>query len=191
MYSLRKNEIELLKTFNKVFNTMNVMFKSNSKGGFFSNLFSSKADKNTRLLQSAQNFNNAYGNRYKSSQFFFEYIYSNIFFILLSYEDNAIFMMKIKNINKFPKEEDGNFIIKLEYKNHSNNSTIQVLDNLLFVHNFSTDTTIIYDIALKAKEKSIGYSKNILKIFHGESFFKLDIVGGKLEKKRTQKVNKN
>ena len=187
MYSLRKNEIELLKTFNKVFNTMNVMFKSNSKGGFFSNLFSSKADKNTRLLQLAQNFNNAYGNRYKSSQFFFEYIYSNIFFILLSYEDNAIFMMKIKNINKFPKEEDGNFIIKLEYKNHSNNSTIQVLDNLLFVHNFSTDTTIIYDIALKAKEKSIGYSKNILKIFHGESFFKLDIIGGNLEETRKKK----
>ena len=188
MYSLRKNEIELLKTFNKVFNTMSAMFKS--KGGFFSNLFSSKTDKNTRLLQLAQNFNNAYGNKYKSSQFFLEYIYSNIFFILLSYEDNAIFMMKIKNINKFPKEEEGNFVIKLEYKNHSNNSTIQVLDNLLFVHNFSTDTTIIYDIALKAKEKSICYSKNVLKNFHGESFFKLDIVGGNFEETCKKKDEK-
>ena len=179
MYSLRKNEVELIKTFNKVFNTMNVMFKS--KGGFFSNLFSSKTDRNTKIMQLMQNYNNAYGNIYKSSQFFLEFIYSNIFFILLSYEDNAIFMIKIKNINKFPKDEDGNIIIKLEYKNHSNNSTIQVLDNLMFVHNFSTDTTIIYDIALKAKEKIICYTKNILKNFHTESFFKLNIIGGNLE----------
>ena len=190
MYSLRKNEIELIKTFNKVFNTMNVMFKSSSKGGFFSNLFSSKAEKNTKLMQLTQNFTNAYGNRYKSSQFFFEYIYSNIFFILLSYEDNAIFMMKIKSINKFPKDEEGNIIIKIEYKNHSNNSTIQVLDNLVFVHNFSTDTTIIYDIALKAKEKRISYSKNILKNFHGESFFKLNIIGGNIEETRKKKDEK-
>ena len=69
MYSLRKNEVELIKTFNKVFNTVSTMFKSNSKG-FFSSLFSSKVDKNARQLQLMQNFNNAYGNLYKSSQFF-------------------------------------------------------------------------------------------------------------------------
>ena len=79
MYSLRKNEVELLKNFNKVFNTVNSMFKSNSKG-FFANLFSSKTDKNTRQMQLMQNFNNVYGNIYKSSQFFLEYIYTNIFF---------------------------------------------------------------------------------------------------------------
>ena len=180
MYSLRKNEVELIKTFNKVFNTVSVMFKSNSKG-FFSNLFSSKIDKKARQMQLMQNFNNAYGNLYKSSQFFLEYIYSYIFFILLSYEDNAIFLMRIKNINKFPKEEDGNFVIKLKYKNHSNNSTIQFMDNLLFVHNFTTDTTIIYDLALKAKEKIVCLSKNILKNFHHESFFKLTIIGGNIE----------
>lgn len=44
MYSLRKNEIELIKTFNEVFNTRSVMFKSSSKGSFFSNLFSSRAE---------------------------------------------------------------------------------------------------------------------------------------------------
>ena len=179
MYSLRKNEVELLKNFSKVFNTVNTMFKSNK--GFFANLFSSKIDKNTRQMQLMQNFNNVYGNIYKSSQFFLEYIYTNLFFILLSYDDNAIFMMKIKNINKFPKEEDGNRIIKLPYRNHSNNSTIQFMDNLLFVHNFSTDTTIIFDIALKAKEKIICLSKNILRNFHTESFFKLSIVGGNIE----------
>ena len=180
MYSLRKNEVELIKTFNKVFNTVSTMFKSNSKG-FFSSLFSSKVDKNARQLQLMQNFNNAYGNMYKSSQFFFEYIYSYIFFILLSYEDNAIFLMRIKNINKFPKEDEENFVIKLRYKNHSNNSTIQFMDNLLFVHNFTTDTTIIYDLALKSKEKIVCYSKNILKNFHHESFFKLTIIGGNIE----------
>ena len=187
MYSLRKNEIELLKNFNKVFNTKNSLFKSK---GFFSNLFSSKIDKKTRQIEIIKNFNNAYGNIYKSSQFFLEFIYSNIFFILLSYDDNAIFMMKIKNINKFPKEEDGNRIIKLEYKNHSNNSTIQFMDNLLFVHNFSTDTTIIYDIALRAKEKIICYSKNILRCFHSESFFKLNIIGGNIEETGKSKNEK-
>ena len=187
MYSLRKNEIELLKNFNKVFNTKNSLFKSK---GFFSNLFSSKIDKKTRQIEIIKNFNNAYGNIYKSSQFFLEFIYSNIFFILLSYDDNAIFMMKIKNINKFPKEEDGNRIIKLEYKNHNNNSTIQFMDNLLFVHNFSTDTTIIYDIALRAKEKIICYSKNILRCFHSESFFKLNIIGGNIEETGKSKNEK-
>ena len=180
MYSLRKNEVELLKNFNKVFNTVNTMFKSNSKG-FFANLFSSKIDKNTRQMQLMQNFNNVYGNIYKNSQFFLEYIYTNIFFILLSYDDNAIFLMKIKNINKFPKEEDGNRVYKLSYRNHSNNSTIQFMDNLLFVHNFTTDVTIIFDIALRAKEKIICLTKNILRNFHTESFFKLTVVGGNLE----------
>ena len=180
MYSLRKKEVELLKTFNKVFNTINFMFKSNNKG-FFSNLFSSKADKKNRMNQIMQNYQNVYGNIYKKSQFFLEFIYSNIFFVLLSFEDNAIFLMKIKNINKFPKDEEGNLIIKLDYRNHSNNSTIQFMDNLLFVHNFSTDTTVIYDIALKAKEKIICLSKNILKNFHSENFFKLNIIGGNIE----------
>ena len=183
MYSLRKNEVELIKTFNKVFNTVSTMFKSNSKG-FFSSLFSSKVDKNARQLQLMQNFNNAYGNMYKSSQFFFEYIYSYIFFILLSYEDNAIFLMRIKNINKFPKEDEENFVIKLRYKNHSNNSTIQFMDNLLFVHNFSTDNTIIYDIQLKAKVKIVCSAKNILKYFHDNSFIKLKIIGGNIEEIR-------
>ena len=180
MYSLRKKEVELLKNFNKVFNTVDTMFKSNTKG-FFANLFSSKTDKNTRQMQLMQNFNNVYGNIYKNSQFFLEYLYSNIYFILLSYDDNAIFMMKIKNINKFPKEEDGNRVYKLHYRNHSNNSTIQFMDNLLFVHNFTTDTTIIFDLALRAKEKVICLSKNILRNFHTESFFKLKIIGGNIE----------
>mgnify|MGYP002624472679 CR=1 FL=1 len=187
MYSLRKNEVELIKSFNKVFNTINFMFKSTSKG-FFSNLFVNKMDKQAKQIQIVQNYNNAYYNFYKNSQFFLEFIYSNIFFILLSYEDNAIFMMKIKNINKFPKEEEGNRVIRLEYKNHSNNSTIQFMDNLLFVHNFTNDTTVIYDIALKAKEKIICLSRNILKDFHSENFFKLNIIGGNIEE--TCKIKK-
>ena len=50
MYSLRKNEVELIKTFNKVFNTLNVMFKSNNKG-FFSNLFTSKTERKNRQIE--------------------------------------------------------------------------------------------------------------------------------------------
>ena len=156
MYSLRKNEVELIKNFNQVFNTRSVMFKSSIKSSFFSNLFSSKTEYlKTQRINLLNAYNNSYGNMYKISQFFLEYIYSNLYFILLSYEDNAIFMMKIININKFPKEEEGNKIIKLDYRSHNNNSTIQFLDNLLFVHNFSTDNTIIYDIQLKAKVKYV------------------------------------
>jgi hypothetical protein len=182
MYSLRKNEVELLKTFNEVFNTRSVMFKSSSKGSFFSNLFSSKSEYlKTQKIELMNSYNNSYGNIYKTSQFFLEYLYSNIYFILLSYEDNAIFMMKIKNINKFPKEEEGNKIIKLDYRTHSNNSTIQFLDNLLFVHNFSTDNTIIFDIELKAKGKIVCSANNILKNFHQNTFYKLKIIGGVIE----------
>ena len=179
MYSLRKNEVELIKNFNQVFNTRSVMFKSSK--GFFSNLFSSKTENlKTQQIQIMNNYNNTYGNIYKYSQFFLEYIYSNLYFILLSYEDNAIFMMKIKNINKFPKEEEGNKIIKLDYRTHNKNSTIQFLDNLLFVHNFSTDKTIIFDVELKAKEKLVCSSDNILKNFHNETFYKLMILGGNI-----------
>ena len=182
MYSLRKNEIELIKTFNEVFNTRSVMFKSSSKGSFFSNLFASKSEYlKMQKIELMNAYNNSYGNIYKTSQFFLEYIYSNIYFILLSYEDNAIFMMKIKNINKFPKEEEGNKIIKLSYRTHSNNSTIQFLDNLLFVHNFTTDNTIIYDIELKAKVKIVCSANNILKNFHQNTFYKLKIIGGNIE----------
>ena len=186
MYSLRKNEIELIKSFNEVFNTRNVMFKS--RAHFFSHLFSSKSDIKTKKIEIMNNYTNKYGNIYKTSQFFLEFIYSNLFFILLSYEDNAIFMMKIKNINKFPKEEEGNKVIKLEYRNHNNNSTIQFLDNLLFVHNFSTDNTIIFDIELKHKVKVVCSAKNILKNFHNETFYKLRILGGNIEE--ISKINK-
>ena len=62
------------------------------------------------MNQIMQNYQNVYGNIYKKSQFFLEFIYSNIFFVLLSFEDNAIFLMKIKNINKFPKDEEGNIV---------------------------------------------------------------------------------
>ena len=186
MYSLRKNEIELIKSFNEVFNTRSVMFKSRTH--FFSNLFSSKSDLKTKKIEIMNNYTNKYGNIYKTSQFFLEFIYSNLYFILLSYEDNAIFMMKIKNINKFPKEEEGNKVIKLEYRTHNNNSTIQFLDNLLFVHNFSTDNTIIFDIELKDKAKIVCSAKNILKNFHNESFYKLRILGGNIEE--ICKINK-
>ena len=186
MYSLRKNEIELIKSFNEVFNTRNVMFKS--RAHFFSHLFSSKSDIKTKKIEIMNNYTNKYGNIYKTSQFFLEFIYSNLFFILLSYEDNAIFMMKIKNINKFPKEEEGNKVIKLEYRTHNNNSTIQFLDNLLFVHNFSTDNTIIFDIELKHKVKVVCSAKNILKNFHNETFYKLRILGGNIEE--ISKINK-
>ena len=186
MYSLRKNEIELIKSFNEVFNTKNVMFRS--RVHFFSNLFSSKADLKTKKIEIMNNYTNKYGNIYKTSQFFLEFIYSNLYFILLSYEDNAIFMMKIKNINKFPKEEEGNKVIKLEYRTHNNNSTIQFLDNLLFAHNFTTNNTIIFDIALKVKGKVVCSAKNILKNFHNESCYKLRILGGNIEE--IFKINK-
>ena len=180
IYSLRKNEVELIKSFSKVFYTRRESFRPSIKRGF-SNIFNSKSkllnDQKVEIL----NFYNKVDNLYKNSQYFLEYIYCNLYLILLSYEDSAIFMMKIKNINKFPKDEEENKIIKLNYLDHNYNSTIQVLDNLLFAHNFSNFTTIIYDIQLKAQNKIVCYAKNILNTFKKDSMYSLRILGGNIE----------
>ena len=192
MYSLRKREVELIKNFNEVFNTRSVMFKSSSKGSFFSNLFSSKTEYlKTQRVQLMNNYNNVYSNIYKTSQCFLEYIYTNLYFILLSYEDNAIFLMKIKNINKFPKEEEGNQILKIEYRSHSNNSTLQFMDNLIFAHNFTTNRTIIFDLELKSKTKIVCFDENILNSFQDKIFHQIKVVGGNFEKLCKIKNEKN
>lgn len=192
MYSLRKHEIELIKNFNEVFNTRSVMFKSSSKGSFFSNLFSSKAEYlKTQKVQLMNNYNNVYSNIYKTSQFFLEYIYTNLYFILLSYEDNAIFLFKIKNINKFPKEEEGNQILKLEYRTHNNNSTLQFLDNLIFAHNFTINKTIIFDLELKSKKKIVCSDDYSLNTFNDKYFYQIKVIGGNFEKLCKIKKEKN
>ena len=188
LYSLRKNEIEIIKSFSDVFETKSNMFKQTSKG-FFSSFFSKNDSLKTQQITIINNYNNTYGNIYKTSQIFLEFIYSHLYLIFLSFEDNTIFMMKIKNITKFPKAEDGNKIIKINYKEHSNNSTIQFLDNLMLVHNFNTDNTIIIDIKLKTNNKIVCETKNILKIYHDDSFYKLKILGGNIEEIRKPNTN--
>ena len=88
--------------------------------------------------------------------------------------------MKIKNKIKFPKEEEGNKIIKLEYRTHDKNSTVQFLNNFLFVHNFTNENTLILDFELKAKEKLVCSTKNILSIFLNKTFYKLMILDGNI-----------
>jgi hypothetical protein len=181
LYSLRKNEVELIKSFRQVFQTKSNIFK-NPRGSFFSSFFSAK--NNTLQKQKTQiinEYNDTYNLMYKKSQIFLEFIYSQLYFIILSYEDDAILLMKIGNINKFPKEEEENKTIKLEYKTHSNNSTIQFLDNLLFVHNFTTNDTIIFDIKLQSKQKIICQSQNVLNNFKKKDFLSMKIIGGNIE----------
>ena len=188
LYSLRKKEVELIKSFRDVFETKSNIFKQTGKG-FFSNLFSKNDNLKTQQITIINNYNNKYGNIYKTSQIFLEFIYSHLYLILLSFEDNAIFMMKIKSITKFPKVEDTNKIIKINYKTHNNNSTIQFLDNLMLVHNFTTDNTIIIDIKIKTNDKIVCETKDILKIFHNDSFYKLKILGGNIEEICKSNIN--
>ena len=177
MYSLRKNEIELIKTFTKLFYNRRESFRPSIKRTFFLSKSKFLREQQTEILNNHNNTDNIY----KTSQYFLEYIYSSLYFILLSYEDNGIFIMKIKNINTFPKHDEENQIIKLKYEEHNYNSTIQVLDNLLLIHNFSNYITIIYDIQLQAYNRLVCYVNNVLQTFQKDSILNLRILGGNIE----------
>ena len=89
--------------------------------------------------------------KYTQSQFYLETIYNDLYFICLSYEDNMIYIFEIESLDSFKLK------VKVDYDNHENFSCLQVIDNLILVHNFKLNSIIVIDIQSK---KIIIYIKN-------------------------------
>ena len=80
---------------------------------------------------------------YTETQFYLETIYNELFLICLCYESNTIYLHKLENLNNLE------IFKKIEYKDHSHFSGLQVIDNLIILHNFLTRIIIVIDIKSK------------------------------------------
>ena len=81
--------------------------------------------------------------KYTETQFYLETIYNSLYLICLCYEDNKIYIHKLDNLNTIRN----NF--KLDYTQHAHCSALQVIDNLIIVHNFLTRLIVVIDIKSK------------------------------------------
>ena len=119
---------------------VNVMRKSLGFSGGFRNVEDEHKknikDKNDNL------------DKYTQTHFYLETIYNELYLICLCYEEDNIYLHKLENLNNLD-----NFI-KIEYKEHSHFSALQVIDNLIIVHNFLTKLIKVIDI--KSEIQIIG-----------------------------------
>ena len=82
--------------------------------------------------------------RYTESQFYLETIYNSLYLICLCYEDNKIYIHKLENLNAMGT------ILNIDYSNHAHFSALQVIDNLIIVHNYLTKLIVVIDIKSKS-----------------------------------------
>ena len=87
------------------------------------------------------NFDNL--DKYTESQFYLETIYNELYLIYLCYESNEIYLHKLENLNYLENYR------KIDYKEHSRFSALQVIDNLIMIHNFLTKIIVVIDIKSK------------------------------------------
>lgn len=146
-------------------------------GGLFSSFFNNSSK--IKKAQDKINYNiKTLSVMYSKSQFFLACIYTKLYFIYLCYEDGLIHFVEIENIVSFPSN-DNSFTI--EYKNHNRNSTLQFVDNLIFVHNFTKKEIMLIDIMLTTDKKIICTCKNVI-TFEERPF----INGGIIEEKKNK-----
>ena len=128
----RKNYKNLI---NSKLSYVNIMRKSLGFSGSFRNVEE----------EHKKNIKDAYDNldKYTRTQFYLETIYNELYLICLCYEDDAIYLHKLEFLNNLDN------IIKIEYKNHSHFSALQVIDNLIIVHNYITKIIEVIDIKSK------------------------------------------
>ena len=86
--------------------------------------------------------------KFTETQFFLETIYNSLYLICLCYEDSKIYIHKLENLNSI-----GNNIC-IDYPQHTRFSSLQVIDNLIIVHNYLTKIIIVIDI--KSKNPILG-----------------------------------
>lgn len=87
------------------------------------------------------NFDNL--DKYTETQFYLETIYNSLYFICLSYEDNKIYIHKLENLNSLDKT------LYVDFPKHMRFSALQVIDNLIIVHNFLKKEISLIDIKSK------------------------------------------
>ena len=154
IYNLRNKDFycDLVKNFSISFNEKKKKMHTRSKSktfqtvtNFFSiNKFNEKVEYD-KIIKSLNNPNE----KYKTSQYFLQILYTKLYFIYLSYDDKMIFIMKLKNLKTFPEESGGNKLFKIPYEAFIYNSTIQFVDNLILVYNFLKKEVLIIDLKYK------------------------------------------
>lgn len=87
------------------------------------------------------NFDNL--DKYTETQFYLETIYNSLYFICLCYEDNKIYIHKLENLNSLDKT------LYVDFPKHMRFSALQVIDNLIIVHNFLKKEISLIDIKSK------------------------------------------
>ena len=80
---------------------------------------------------------------YTQTQFYLETIYNELYLICLCYEDNKIYLHKLENLSNLENYK------KIDYDKHSHFSALQVIDNLIIMHNFLTKIIVVIDIKSK------------------------------------------
>ena len=80
---------------------------------------------------------------YTQTQFYLETIYNELYLICLCYEDKKIYLHKLENLNNLENYK------KIDYDKHSHFSALQVIDNLIIMHNFLTKIIVVIDIKSK------------------------------------------
>ena len=98
--------------------------------------------------------------KYTETQFYLETIYNYLYLICLCYEDNKIYIHKLENLNTIGT------IFNIDYTQHAHCSALQVIDNLIIVHNFLTKLIVVIDIKskipiLKIFKANFPYQNNL------------------------------
>ena len=170
IYNFNKEEfyVKKIEKNNIILNEKISKYFKPAKKHFF-NFFQNKEKQNNinAILNTYKNINFSY----KKSQYYFKSIYNKLYLIYLSYEDKILYIKKIKNLFKL---NDNKNLIKLNLMDYSNNSTLQIVNNIILIHNFSNKKTLVLD--LKIKDKNFTEIKDYIKI----NDFDYDLTKGQL-----------
>ena len=159
--------------FNKIIKNFRVNFNTYSsfmnQFSFIGNIFKKKLHETAKREIIDQIFIES-GNpneTYTKNQYFLKFIYSKLYFLYLSIESNSLYILEMKNLEKFPSLTDP-FNINLQINfNLDKNSTLQVTNNLIIVYNFNKQKIDIIDLKFKIENSE---SKTICRCIDESSF---------------------
>ena len=113
--------------------------KTVKENSTFMGMFRNVGDEHKKMIKDI--FDNL--DIYTQTQFYLETIYNELYLICLCYEDNKIYLHKLENLNNLENYK------KIDYDKHSHFSALQVIDNLIIMHNFLTKIIVVIDIKSK------------------------------------------